>query len=253
VSPRDHKSEAFAKLHQPGQPLVVFNVWDAGSAQAVVRAGAKALATGSYSVAGANGYGDGEKVPLDIVIANARRIAQSTELPVSLDFETGYHDSPSGLKSTFSDLVDTGIVGINIEDQVLGEPGLRAISEQCDRISAGVEAGLFVNARTDLFIKAPVDTHDDALVDLALERARAFASAGAGCFFVPMRVNPILLEKICLRCPLPVNVMMKADAPSHDVLAKLGVARISYGPGPWRDAMSWIEDRARLALFHPEN
>ncbi len=84
------KTDAFAALHVCGTPLILFNIWDAGSAVAVAKAGAAALATGSWGVAGAHGAGDGEALPFDLVIANARRIVSVTELPVSVDLETGY-------------------------------------------------------------------------------------------------------------------------------------------------------------------
>jgi 2-methylisocitrate lyase-like PEP mutase family enzyme len=245
------KIEQFTALHRPGDPLILFNIWDVGSAQAVAKAGAKALATGSLSVAGAQGYGDGEKMPLELVIANAARITRATELAVSLDFEGGYGDDPEGFDSALRSVFEAGVVGINIEDQRIGGDGLRPVSEQSTRIAAAAKAGLFVNARTDLFIKAPIDAHDDALVVQALERAASYADAGARSFFVPMLTNAALLGDLCTRSPLPVNVMMKAGMPDHAALAQLGVARISYGPGPWRSVMAWLEDQARATFAHP--
>src|SRR5690348_12297661 len=94
MSEQVNKARAFAALHVSGKPLVLFNVWDPGSAKAVAQAGAKALATGSWSVAAAHGYGDGEKIPLDLALENFRRIAGSTALPVSMDIESGYGKTP---------------------------------------------------------------------------------------------------------------------------------------------------------------
>src|SRR5262245_17109413 len=92
MATQQEKAALFRALHVSGKPLVLFNVWDAGSAKAVASAGAQALATGSWSVAAANGYADGERVPLDLAIANLARIALSTDLPVSVDLESGYED-----------------------------------------------------------------------------------------------------------------------------------------------------------------
>jgi 2-methylisocitrate lyase-like PEP mutase family enzyme len=245
------KIELFAALHKPGDPLILFNIWDAGSALAVAKAGAKALATGSLSVAGAQGFGDGEKMPLDLVVANVARIANATSLSVTLDFEGGYIDDLDNFASALRSVFEAGVVGINIEDQRIGDEGLRSISEQSARIMIAAKAGLFVNARTDLFIKAPVDAHDAALVGDALERAAAYADAGARSFFVPMLTNADLLDDLCSRSPLPVNVMMKAGLPNHAALARLGVARISYGPAPWRGAMTWLEDQASATFARP--
>src|SRR5215218_5273840 len=86
--------ETFAALHVPGDPVVLYNIWDVGSALAVVRAGAKALATGSHPVADANGWPDGEQVPIVFALANARRIAESTDLPLTVDFESAYSVDP---------------------------------------------------------------------------------------------------------------------------------------------------------------
>src|SRR5213592_3870620 len=88
------KFEQFAALHVPGDPVILYNIWDVGSALAVVAAGAKALATGSHPVADAHGYADGQQVPMDFAFANAKRIADAVELPVTVDFESAYSDDP---------------------------------------------------------------------------------------------------------------------------------------------------------------
>src|SRR4051812_40517127 len=91
------KFEDFARLHVPGESLVLFNVWDAGSAIAVAKSDAKAIATGSASVAMANGFGDGEEVPLELALANAARVMKAVELPMTVDFEGGYAEDARGL------------------------------------------------------------------------------------------------------------------------------------------------------------
>src|SRR6059058_2729779 len=88
------KFQTFAALHVPGDPVVLYNIWDVGSALAVVAAGAKALATGSHPVADANGWPDGQQVPIDFALANATRIVDAVELPVTIDFEGGYAVDP---------------------------------------------------------------------------------------------------------------------------------------------------------------
>src|SRR5499427_2633174 len=88
------KAEEFRALHVPGKPLVLFNIWDAGTAKAVAAGGAKAIATGSWSVASANGFVDGERIPLALAIDNLRRIVAATDLPVTVDLESGYGDAP---------------------------------------------------------------------------------------------------------------------------------------------------------------
>ena len=86
--------ETFAALHQPGNPVILYNIWDVGSALAVVAAGARALATGSHPVADANGFPDGQNVPLDLALVNAKRLVDAVELPLTVDFEGAYSTDP---------------------------------------------------------------------------------------------------------------------------------------------------------------
>src|SRR6476646_8478910 len=114
----------FAALHVPGDPRVLYEVWDPGSAQAVAAAGARALATGSHPVGDASGYGDAQQVPLDYVFDNARRILKAVDLPLSVDFEGAYSTEPSEAAANVAALKETGAVGCNFEDQVVGGSGV---------------------------------------------------------------------------------------------------------------------------------
>lgn len=248
------KARAFAALHAPGNPVILFNAWDAGSAKAVADAGAQAIATGSWSVAAAHGFFDAEGLPFELAVANAARVAHAVELPVTLDFEGGYAVEPERLAANFAAVLAAGVIGCNFEDQVIGGEGLHPVRVQAERIGAmrrvaeraGVPA--FINARTDIFLKARPEAHDSAAVDQALERARAYADAGASGFFAPGLADERLLGRICEASPLPVNAMMFAGMPGTKRLAELGVARISYGPGPYRQAMAALTEAARAAL-----
>src|SRR5436309_15938743 len=115
VSPQTYKIEQFRGLHIPGKPFLLFNVWDAGSAEAVAAAGAKAIATSSWSVANANGFSDGEQIPLALAIENLRRIVQATALPVTVDLESGYGDTPEATAETVGLAIEAGAVGWNLE------------------------------------------------------------------------------------------------------------------------------------------
>lgn len=241
------KARAFAALHVPGDPLILFNAWDPGSARAVALAGAKAIATGSWSVAAANGFDDAEALPINLAIDNAARIVGAVDLPVTIDFEGGYATDPSGLGEHFAWLAKTGAVGCNFEDQIVGGEGLHAPADQAARIRAAraaVGPDFFINARTDIFLQASADTHDDAKVDAAIERAGAYAEAGASGFFVPGLVDLRLLERVCSASPLPVNFMAFPGAPEANAVAQAGVARISHGPGPYRIAMEALKAAA---------
>jgi 2-methylisocitrate lyase-like PEP mutase family enzyme len=239
----------FAALHVPGDPVILFNIWDPGSAAAVAQAGAKALATGSHPVGDAAGFGDGQKVPLDFVFDNARRIIAAVDLPLTVDFEGAYAVDPQEAGANVAALKATGAVGCNFEDQVVGGEGLHPLEHQSARIRAirkAVGDDFFINARTDLFLKT--QEYDDMLVGQAIERGKAFADAGASGFFVPRLSDPKQIERVVREVPLPLNVIAFPGAPDKAVWAKAGVARISHGPFPHRALMARLEEMAREAI-----
>lgn len=243
------KFETFAALHVPGDPVVLYNIWDVGSALAVVAAGAKALATGSHPVADANGWPDGQQVPLDFALANAKRIVEAVELPLTVDFEGAYSDDPEEGGANVARLAATGAVGCNFEDQVIGGEGLHPVELQTRRIAAirkAVGDQFFINARTDLFLKT--QTYDDALVDQVIERGKAFADAGATGFFVPRLADPRQIARVVEAVPLPLNVIAFPGAPPKSEWANAGVARISHGPFPHRALMAKLTEMAREAI-----
>jgi 2-methylisocitrate lyase-like PEP mutase family enzyme len=245
------KARAFAALHIPGDPLVLFNAWDAGSALAVAKSGAKAVATGSASVAMANGFGDGQEVPMEFALANAGRIVEAVDLPVTVDFEGAYSDDPTEGARNIARLALTGVIGCNFEDQVVGGEGLHPTAVQAERIAAARQAvgpDFFINVRTDLFLKAPQETHDTAMLDEAIERVRSCAAAGASGFFVPMLGDLNMLRRLCAESPVPVNFMTYPGCPSNAEVAATGVARISHGPFPYMALMGQLEEMARAAL-----
>jgi 2-methylisocitrate lyase-like PEP mutase family enzyme len=245
------KFDDFTKLHVAGDPLVLFNVWDPGSAVAVAKSGAKAIATGSASVAMANGFGDGEEVPLELALGNAARIVAAVELPVTVDFESGYATDAGGLAANGRKLAETGAIGCNFEDQVVGGEDLYAISEQGSRIGAlreGVGADFFINARTDLFLKAKAEAHDSALADQAIERGLAYAESGANGLFIPGLADLELVERICSAVPIPVNAMHLPNGPGRSEWASAGIARVSHGPFPFMAMQAWLTEQAEAAL-----
>ena len=244
------KFETFAALHVPGEPVVLYNIWDAGSASAVVKAGAKALATGSHPVGDASGFGDGERVPLDFVFSNARRIVDAVDpLPLTVDFEGAYSTDPEECGRNVVGLKKSGAVGCNFEDQVIGGEGVHPLDLQVRRIEGirrAVGDDFFINARTDLFLKT--QGHDDALIDQVIERGKAFAGAGASGFFVPRLADPRQIERVVRDVPLPLNLIAFPGAPTKAEWASAGVARISHGPFPHRALMAKLEEMARAAI-----
>ncbi|MEM7226077.1 MAG: isocitrate lyase/phosphoenolpyruvate mutase family protein [Pseudomonadota bacterium] len=254
MTTQSDQAHAFHALHKKGEPVVLFNVWDPGSAKAVAKAGARAIATGSAPVAMAHGFVDGEQIPLDLALDNIRRIVAAVDLPVTADLEGGYGVAPEIVAETVSRALAAGAIGFNFEDQVVGGTGLHEIDVQAARVAAAraaaEDAGVpaYINARTDIFLKTKPETHDQAMLDQAIERAQAFAQSGASGFFAPALADEGLIGKLCEACPLPVNIIALPNVPPAETLASLGVARISYGPVPYRRMIQWLEEAAREAL-----
>jgi 2-methylisocitrate lyase-like PEP mutase family enzyme len=248
-----HKAEQFRALHIPRKPFILFNIWDAGGAKAVVSGGAEAIATGSWSVANANGFADGERIQLDLAIDNLRRIVGATQLPVTVDLESGYGDTPEVVGETIALAIDAGAVGCNLEDSFPANGKLRETVDHANRIRRARQAAdaanirFFINARTDVFFQRPPDQHDDVMVAEAIDRAHAYAKAGADGLFAPSLADIVLIARLAEASPLPLNIMVGDTTPPVRALAEHGVARVSHGPGPYLIAMKALEEAAREA------
>ncbi|BCT91656.1 phosphonomutase [Lysobacter helvus] len=240
-------------LHAQAAPLVVYNAWDAGSAGAIREAGSPLVATSSWAIAAAQGYEDGEALPLDVLAQIVPRIvAKVPDVPVTVDFEGGYAEDGATVANNVARLLDLGVVGINFEDRVVKGKGLYSIEAQSARIAAiramaevrGIP--MFINARSDVYFDdgfAP-----EQRLEAAKARAAAYASAGASGFFAPGLANIDEIRALCASTPLPVNVMMWPGLPDLAALTQAGVKRISHGPGPYRAAMQGVQ-AAASALF----
>ncbi len=178
--------ELLKDLHVKGKPLILFNIWDAGSAKTIEKIGAKVIATGSWAVAAAHGYEDGEALPFDLVLANLKRIIANVRVPVTI--EGGYGKTPQAIQAKVTKVIEAGAAGINFEDQIIGSEKLYSVIEQCERIRAIKEIAkhtrvpIFINARTDIFFKQDLTHHNEKILEEALYRAFAYAEAGANGF-----------------------------------------------------------------------
>ncbi|MEO1041228.1 MAG: isocitrate lyase/phosphoenolpyruvate mutase family protein [Pseudomonadota bacterium] len=248
------QASAFQSLHQPGEPIVLTNAWDAGSAAAVAQGGASAIATGSASVAMARGYTDGEELPFETLLSVLGEITRVIDLPVSADIETGFAEDLDQLAKNIALVIKTGIVGINFEDQMIASGAIRPLDDQVRRIevirgeSDRLGLDLFINARTDLFLQEPDQAQHAALISEAKERLMAYRAAGASGGFVPGLMDDDLIRDICGSVDMPINVLIMGDDTQRAHYASLGVARISAGPAPYRRAMAALEAETRRAL-----
>ena len=251
---QSEKAQQLDDLHVKGNPLVLFNIWDAGGAQAIEKAGAKAIATGSWSVAAAHGYEDGEFIPLDLVENIVQQICSAVPLPVTIDFEGAYAEAPDEVAANVERIIDAGAAGINFEDRIVKGSGIYDTSVQSRRIGAIRDLAkqrsvpLFINARTDLFLQAPPAADHAELINEAMARADSYEEAGASCFFVPGLVDSALIADLCKHSSLPINIMMMDSAPSISELANLGVSRVSFGPSPYSELMKVLSEQAKTVL-----
>ena len=229
-------AETFHGLHRKGDPLVLFNAWDAATAKAIAKS-SPAIATSSGAVAAALGYADGENAPFDMVTGLVSRMTASVSVPVSIDLEAGYGDTPDAVAKSATEMLKAGAIGINIEDGLSGGKRQLVSPEQhAAKIKAVRDAAqilgihLFINARTDPFL-LKFGSPDECLNEAA-RRAKVYADAGADGIFVPGLTDLALIEKFVQLTPLPVNIMVTRGIPEIPDLARVGVRRVSLGPCP---------------------
>ena len=238
---RPAPAATFRHLHQHGL-LRVANAWDAGSARLIESLGAKAIATTSAGVAWANGHADGSHLPIQDLVDTATRIARVIRVPLSVDFEDGYAGDPATVAGNVARVIDAGAVGINIEDGSEAPDLLAAKIERIKRVAAERGVDLFVNARTDVYLRGLAS--EDRRVAETLARARRYREAGADGLFVPGLCDAGQIRDVVAGAGLPLNVMAVAALPPVGELEALGVRRISAGAAI---AISVLGHVARLA------
>ncbi|MEV4399129.1 isocitrate lyase/phosphoenolpyruvate mutase family protein [Nonomuraea sp. NPDC049607] len=227
------KADLFRKL-STDSVLILPNAWDAASAAVIAAAGASAIATTSGGVSWSLGRGDGQHLTRDEMLQTARRIVNTVDVPVTVDVEGGYGPTPEDVAQTVRAVAKAGAVGVNLEDsQAVGGP-LFDLADQTTRLRAAREAaasaglpGLFVNARTDVFLFA-IGPSSGRLTEV-IRRTAAYAESGADGIFVPGLLDLDALATLCAESPLPVNAMAVAGGPTVAELTQAGVRRISLG------------------------
>jgi 2-methylisocitrate lyase-like PEP mutase family enzyme len=245
-----HQCDLLRSLHRPGEPLLLPNAWDVGTARAVVAAGFPVVATTSAGVAGTLGYDDHEAAPGEEMLAAAARIARSVDVPVTVDAEAGYGMDPAALVAA---LWDVGAAGCNLEDTNHADETLRDPARHAEWLAAVRQAAsddgypLVINARVDVFIGpmlagAGPGTQEE-LVPEAVRRANAYLEAGVDCVFPIVLWEADALRSFMSDVRGPVNVVRLPPAPSVADLAALGVARVSWGLLLYREAMARFEEQ----------
>ena len=245
------QAERLRALHQADRPLVLPNAWDTGSALAVERAGAQAIATTSSGVSSALGYPDGEQVPSGEMFLAVHRIATSVRLPVTADLEAGYGLAADVLVER---LLRAGAVGLNLEDtdHSDAQPRLVPLEVQVERIAAVRAAAqqarvpVVLNARIDVFLRG--DGELKSRVGEAIERGSAYLAAGADCVYPIGLIDAGSIARLVEQVNGPVNILLRAGTPSLRRLRTMGVRRVSVGGGLWDRAMDGTEELARRLM-----
>ena len=183
------KAKGLRDLHRGPEPLLIFNIWDVASAKAIAPH-VKAIATSSWAVAASQGYDDGEDTPLYVVEQLVTRLTRAVDLPVSIDFEAGYGETPEEAADSVERIIRAGAIGINLEDGLVGRrrelacadahaSKIAKIRERADAL----DVPLFINARTDPFLLKSGDAA--ACLAKATRRARIYQDTGADGLFAP--------------------------------------------------------------------
>jgi len=241
------KAEALLSLHTDGGLLVLPNIWDPIGARILASKGYPAVATASAAVSASLGYEDGEKINRSTLIDVLGRIARSVDVPVTADIETGYGESLSELELTARQVIESGVVGVNIEDSLGKGAGLRAVDEQCRRISTlrqiadSQGAHLVINARVDSFV-APSFGNGRQAMEEAVMRARAYAEAGADCIYPIGPGDEATVRMLRDRIESPINILGSPTAAPLSVLREIGINRVSFGPFVFRSCLRKFVD-----------
>jgi 2-methylisocitrate lyase-like PEP mutase family enzyme len=239
-------SKIFHALHSEGL-LILPNAWDAASAAVIAHAGAKAIATSSAAVAWVHGYPDGQAIPPEVLLATVRAIARVVRVPVSADIEAAYAAEPAAAAAFAERVIDAGAVGVNIEDGD-GEPSVLAAKiSALKETGARVGVDLWVNARTDVYLRKLVQG-EPAGFDETVRRARLYREAGADSIFVPAAVEESLIDKLVRAVGLPLNLLAWPSLPAGEKLRALGVRRLSAGSGLGKASLAATHELAKAFL-----
>jgi 2-methylisocitrate lyase-like PEP mutase family enzyme len=244
------KAELFLHYHHDKEILVLLNSWDAGSSRLIEACGFKAIATTSMGIAASLGYPDCQVIQLSEMIERITGIVKAVHVPISVDFEAGYGNNTDEVVNSVARIIETGIVGINIEDSVELCPNLIDEAEFSERISAiralteSLGFHLVINARTDSFYTSSASPREKLAE--SIRRGNKYREAGAGCIFVQSVWEREMISTLVKEIHAPVNILVNPGIgagmpPSVRELQDLGVARVSLGSGVMKATLALIK------------
>lgn len=231
------KVEEFKVAHQKDKPLVLLNIWNESSANELIKNKIKLIPTGSYAMSDFYGYQDGEKMPFEEIMYVVEKINTPTNF-ITVDIESGYASNLPALASTIEKIVNSGAIGINIEDKKSNTDRLYSIEEQSERLRCikqkltEINKELFINVRTDMYFMgdSAKNNQNEALLHQTIMRINAYEKTGIDGIFIPGLKNKEHIKTITKQTTLPVNIMLDVKEDSIVDYLNSGVSRISFGP-----------------------
>lgn len=257
------KAEMFLKFHQDQEILVLLNSWDAGTSKLVAASGYKAVATTSMGIAASLGYPDCEVIQFSEMLATITGIVNVVQVPVTVDIEAGYGNDLKEIIDSVKKIIETGIVGINIEDSIALSPVLIDAQEFCERIAAiralsdAMGFHLVINARTDSFYTSSA-SEQEKLAE-SIRRGNKYREAGADCIFVQPLGEREMIATLVKEINAPVNILANPTIGAGPLLSvrelqDLGVARLSLGSGVMKATLALIkkiaDELSEKGTFH---
>ncbi|AZB07821.1 isocitrate lyase/phosphoenolpyruvate mutase family protein [Chryseobacterium sp. G0162] len=222
----------FKNLHHEEEPLLLGNVWNVQSAKVYENLGYKALATSSSAVAMSLGYEDGEQMSFEEYFYIIKRIKESVSIPLSVDLEGGYGSSPQIIASHIINLLEIGVVGINLEDSYINDGERKLLDrdvyfEKLSNILSMLKkrrSEIFINVRIDPFLLRMENALEETLLRVTL-----FEKLAIDGVFIPGMTQEADIKTVINATTLPVNVMAMPDLPDFETLKRAGVKRITSG------------------------
>lgn len=248
--PKHDPGQDFRALHVPGQPFILANVWDLGSAKVLEALGAKALGTSSAAHAFTLGRPDMGNITRDEALSHAQEIVAATNLPVSGDFENGFADDPQGVAETIRLAAATGLAGCSIEDTALPGTDAYPFDLALERVQACVAAARALPSDFVFVARADGVMNGAYGMEEAIRRIRAFDEAGADCVYVPLPPDMDALRQVVSSTNRPVNALAAGSFTkvAYSEYASAGIARISLGSSLARATHKVTVDAAKAML-----
>jgi len=247
------RAAQFRSWHASASPAILPCAWDVASAKVFEAEGFEAIGTTSAGVAASLGYADGQKISFQEHLQSIRRIVQSVQVPLSVDLEGGYSTTVEGVAANVRQVLEAGVVAINVEDENHARSGV-SVLEPRDHMVRKIKAirevarefsvDLFLNAKSDAVWLSAGSSEEESLQE-AIERANTYGDAGADCVFIPGNLDENVITRMVRSIRHPLNIVIKEKTPSVATLRKLGVKRLSMGSGPMRAALGVTRAIAR--------